>query len=339
MWVDPRSGLVIGTAGGDDHAADRPSRPKTDRTGHPGLYPVPRRVSDEEAVTLAQRYYSATGRPYGLKAYAINAGAGGNGDDLGLDFVPTYGGVAYDDAYGGYMDVDQETGRLDFLLLRNEPPPPPANLAPGVSMDDAHLVALQAAVASGVPVGDSPVPHAALVIAALDRSPDPRTAYAFTPLDRDDAVAGRGRLVYDVRLNGLRSGPIVLYTALVDASTGRLLQVRRQEFYSAGSPISSKPSASLALPPGIHAWRVAEGGAPWGAPAFAALIPASAEGFAPVRRLLLTDGRVAFPVGYDPATGRLGVDGPDGKPMVYAPGPALAAKLRAKSAPATKPTP
>ena len=100
----------------------------------------------------------------------------------------------------------------------------------------------------------------------------------------------------------------------------------------------AKPSAP-SLPTDVRPWRVAEGGAPWSAPVFSSMTPAPAEGFAPARKLLLTDGHLAVLADYDPATGRVGIDGLDGKPTVYAPGPALAAKLRAVAAPATKPTP
>lgn len=326
VFIDPASGLVMGAWGNVDHAIDRPSRPRTDAQGKPGAFAVPRQVGDDLARAFVARIYAATGRPHGIEPDLIDDQPFGNWDDLAIYFWPTYKGVPFAGS-GGQIEIDRETGELDSFRFFNEPPKPPASVVPGVSSADAHLVALRAAAASGVTVRDYPKPLCTLKIATLDRVPRPWTTYSFTSTDHADALAGRSRLVYDIHLYNAQQGPSAVYFLLVDARDGRLLQVKGE---IRGIGATDKPPAStiLALPTEPSPWRIGEGDEAWSAPVMSALALVRADGFAPTRKLLMTDSRLAFTASYDPKTELIGVETEEGKFATYRPG--LADFLRKK---------
>ena len=109
------------------------------------------------------------------------------------------------------MAFDQETGQADDFYLGRELPAPPASLTPRGTSDDARLIALRAAAAAGVPVVGIPETPASLAIATLDATPDRRSSYEYNAVDRADALAGRSRLVYDVRLFDAHYGTTLVH--------------------------------------------------------------------------------------------------------------------------------
>ena len=258
VMIDPATSLVVGFGGRADKSPERPKRLGTDADGRRRLMVAPREGSDLEARDTAARAYAATGRPHGIYVSFVDDGTPGFFPNLSLGFQPTYRDVPFSDRYANFMQIDRETGELDSLTIFREPPAPPANVVPGVSAADAHLVALQAAARAGVAVSDYPVPYNLLSISVLDAKPNRDSTYGFTSTDRDDAAASRSRLVYDVRVEG-RGGK---YTALVDAHDGHLLQVTRMEL----AILSRMPKSAFAPLSGPRPWRVARGDVPWGRP-------------------------------------------------------------------------
>jgi hypothetical protein len=87
------------------------SPPFTDRDNSREDPIVPRVLTDEQAKTLAQRYYTAAGLPETIQIFRIQEFAGDRKMGIVMDYVPPHEDIPYDRfVAGSRIEVNQETG-------------------------------------------------------------------------------------------------------------------------------------------------------------------------------------------------------------------------------------
>ena len=299
---------------------------------------VPRGVDDAEAAALARRFFAAAGWTGSVRIIEIADLQGNNETGIDVFFSRLHGSVP--EIGGSSVEVDRQTGRLDKMYI-SPPFSSPPSLTPLGTPDEARLVALQAAqgwlggrvfAEPQEPFGIFVSPSTPLSLEWETGEGAPRsgtfanaTKYqSLTPAEAARSAAGESVLIYAGTIRAGQGEPVYIR---LDARTGHVLTMERTNFGmgGGGSPSASRP---VLVPTASRPWRVGTGGGgwkAWTAPATAALVPAPkppAKG----AKVLLTDGRAAFPATYDPKANLLGVSG-----RGYRPGPALAALLRKRA--------
>ena len=300
---------------------------------------APRRVTDAQAIAQARRFYAAAGWPGGFDVYPrlvedgtladVLDNQGDNESGLQIDFVPTWNGVRYEESRSmGQFHVHRQTGQLTgFSSPGRNLPPPPASLAPAGSLSAARNIAFGlGAQRFGEAVAESPGRPFGLRIwypveGYADRRPVARRSYSARV--RSSVEAGRGVLAYVGWLSG---GSWECNVGVVlDALSGEVIEVVPAHAPGGSGGAGGTNPRPLIVPTAPRPWRVGTGKGGWKAwtsPVTAALTPAPkppAKG----AKILLTDGRAAFPATYDAKANLLGISGKG-----YRPGEGLAKLLR-----------
>ena len=286
---------------------------------------LPAKVSPQRALALLQGYYNDAGWPGAIVANRVQDHTGNNDRSVEIDYSPAVGGVP--DTWADIAWVNREKGTLDvFSADFGGLPAPPASVTPTGTLEDVRRAALAfGAEKSGEAMAEAPKVPFRLVIwcppvpsgknAAAERR-------AFPAVVRTALNANRGILAYKGRiLAGQARDNLDL---VLDARTGEVLRADTPMFehqFGGGAP----PPGALTLSREPRSWRVATGGKGWNAwtsPVSTALVPIAAP-MPGGDKVVLSDGKAAFPATYNPKTGLLGVSG-----KAYRPGPALADLLR-----------
>ena len=308
---------------------------------------APRRVTDDEAIAQAQRFYTAAGWPERIDALALDGPdgvlrrvddreSGPRGVSLEIHYVPIVGEVPYDRFWQGMVDVNRWTGRLDafYAVAKTPLPLPPPSVAPGGPASAARAIALrQGADRLGEVVAESRYEPFVLCVwypVGDYRDPTPLARRPYPARARAAILEGRGILAYVGRLAG-GSWQCGVRVA-IDAVTGETIEVLPAYppggTGGGGGGGALAPQEALHVPTASRPWRVGTGKGGWRAwtpAATAALVPAPkppAKG----AKILLTDGRAAFPAVYDAKANLLGIVGKG-----YRPGPGLAKLLRRRT--------
>ena len=299
------------------------------------------RVTNEQAVALARRFFAAAGWGESVvwpATYRVAVKGVYDAEDRGtleIHLRSAASGVPYTGEGEAIIEINRWTGQLNsFNGPFNTRPAPPLSTLPRGTLAQARSVALSYGVElRGESLTDLPSHPFALRVwcPRLEDDGTLRDPASYPLSVRAAAAAGRGVLAYEGWIAG-GSHESMLYV-VVDAATGAILHTEGPPGLgsgggggSGGRPI---PAAALTVPTAPRPWRVStgkKGWAAWTTPAPSALTPLALSPPKKGTRLSLTDGKAAFPALYDPRANLLAVSG-----KTYRPGPALAALLRRRS--------
>jgi hypothetical protein len=305
-----------------------------------GIYGVPRKVSDREALKLAQQYYTAAGYPEQIQVYGIDDFQGNNSMSLQVNYVPMHRGVPYERFFGGYMWLDREDGRArsfggphGYQPWVTRLPKPPANLVPRQSPEAARLAAMEAILRrwGGMLEESSTMP----VHLCIWRPDKPRRGqYQWISANEErSARANEGRLIFSLYVLDQGGGtypgskaPWRSFQAFVDALSGRVLQI--DHYPDAGGGNDGPGGSPVAVwPRGASMWRTSSGKGGWTKPVSGALSPLDGGEFTPSKEVFLTSGRNALRAKFDVRSGLVGVPRFGGGHWLARPTPALRAML------------
>ena len=306
--------------------------------------PVPRALTNAEAVSLAEQAYAAAGWPGGIAPYEMHDLYGNNNTCVEVGYSPVWRGIPYEGT-GDTIEVNRQTGRLEKFRAGFTQPgsvsAPPLSLLTGGNLGEARLVALRSMLVwrKAGTFRENPMRPLRLVlwqpryyITGAYEAYGAHQGGRIEPFHVAELRAGRAILAYSGTLTGSDGRE---YNVRLDARTGFPLTLSDDwdPVGRAGSGgLAAKPPPvprPVPVPSAARPWRVGagqKGWNAWSAPATASLTPVPAKALIG-RRVDLTDGRSAFPATYDAKANLLGIEG-----RTYRPGPALAGLLRRTAA-------